>query len=712
MHVLRVRHVVRVPAARRGVAFRKLIGLELTDEQRRAVDAPCDRCFAIAGAAGTGKSTALAARIAAARSLEPHAQPLVIDAPHRLDEYAVALLATDGADVRLVDDVEAEFGFVQSAAPLLALEWEEFAANQLDPEVPGLRSPERFLHSAFRLIRRLRDADVEPSAFLSRALTGATEFYANPPNLADPALLYGTKASYHDSLDATPQELARQYRREIDLAKIVAKLYERYVEQAESTGRMTGRDAAIACARRLRNDPALAAAVRERHGYAFVDDAQELTNANLRLLSSIFGDELAGVTLCGDAASTISPARMTQPEATFARAQSKVELRTRHRSPQREALRVSTPRDEAESIAERVAEWLAGGCAPERIAVLFRSVRHVEFYEAALIARDIPVAIAGDFNVFADRRALDALALLWNVHDPFRHDWLLRTLGNPAFGLSDASLSILCAEPADPQRPLFAFDNEPAPTTRESRWNPKRDLRLGWNVIRGERDDALPPDAATRILRFRHLRERWLVAMQSAPLEDFARTVWGEGLAREGKPGSAAARAQQIVLRRLLDRLGAFLRQDGGATIGDVLEYAEGRRRSDLESCEDECGDGGVQVLSIEAARGREFEHVVVAGAHPGEFPRWYAPDAFLFSPRLGMIPKENVGDARSSRTAKFSYYMVRTKAAKQYYERERRAFEYALSRARSSVLVTASGTPTRGVTAPEFLGQLRPNGR
>jgi superfamily I DNA/RNA helicase len=72
------------------------------------------------------------------------------------------------------------------------------------------------------------------------------------------------------------------------------------------------------------------------------------------------------------------------------------------------------------------------------------------------------------------------------------------------------------------------------------------------------------------------------------------------------------------------------------------------------------------------------------------------------------MILKENVGEARASRTAKFTYYMFRSKAPHHYFERERRAFDYALCRARKSVFVTASGTPTRGVTAPEFLQELR----
>ncbi len=686
-----------------------MILLELTTEQRSAVEAPYDECLAILGAAGTGKSTALAQRIARASRLHPDADPLLVGSERSVGEYAAALLRSRGIDITLVDDVDAELIFEQACAPLFALEWEEFAQSQLDPEVPALGTPERFLRSAFRLIRRLRDADVEPAVLLSRSLAGATEFYANPPNFADPGLLTATKNTYHDSLAATPEELLRQRRREIDLAKILAKLYERYLELVGASGRMTERDAVIAATQLIRKDAELAARLRDRHRFAFVDDAQELTNAQLALLRAIFGERLVGVTLCGDPASALSGLRKTEPEATFALASSKIELHERRRSPRREFARVSTPRDEAASIAERVDAWLRQGSRAEKIAVIFRSVRNVSAYEAALLDRNIPAIVAGDFNAFADRRALDAVALLWNVYDPFRHDWLLRTLANPALGLSDASLAILCGEPPDPQRPLFAFDEEPAPTARASRWNPKRDLRLGWNVIRGERDAALSEDAAARIQGFRALRERWLESMDEVPFETFARMVWHEGLAREGDPGSARARAQQVALRRLADRCNQFLAQQADATLADVLEYAERRMESDLETCDPSTPvQGFVQVCSVEAARGREFDHVIVANAQPGAFPRWYSPDAFLFSPRLGMIPKDNVGDAQSSRTAKFSWYMFRFKAPQHYYERERRAFDYALARARESVLITASGTSTRGKTAPEFLEELR----
>jgi superfamily I DNA/RNA helicase len=688
-----------------------LIALELTPAQRDAVQAAYDPCVAIVGGPGTGKTTALQERIGRARPLHPDAEFLIVNGASDVDRYAFSLLAQEGVEAHEIDDAQAMQQFIEACAPFLALEWEELLRDQIDPEVPGLLRPERFLASAFRLIRRLRDAGVSPRDFLSRALAGATEFYARPPNFADPSLLSATKATFHDSLHVDAAELARQHRRELDLAKILAKLYESYADAVERSGRMTGRDSVVAAIALLDAKSGVTARLRGRHRLAFVDEAQELTSAQLRLLGKIFGEALQGVTLCGDPSSVISTVRMACGNVVFAKASARYELHEELRFPHVEGRRAGTASEEAEIIAQQVQAWLNNGVAPGQIAVLFRSVRNVAPYENALLDRNIPALVFGDVNLFADRRALDALALLWNVYDPFRHEWLLRTLSNPVIGLSDASLIVLCSEPADPQRQLFAFDDEPAPTTRSSRWDPKRDLRLGWNFIRGEVDDALTPDAAQRVARFRALREGWVESMNTDSFASFARRVWREGLAHDGDPGSARARAQQAILRALLERLRDFFARNPQATVADLLQYAQERVESELEAADGLAqGDkiGFVQIRSVEAAVGLEFEHVIVAGARPGSFPLWYSPEAFLFSNRLGMIPKENVGDARASRTAKFSYYVYRSKAQQHYNDRERRAFGYALRRARSSVLVTASGTPTRGVTAPEFLEELR----
>jgi superfamily I DNA/RNA helicase len=285
---------------------------------------------------------------------------------------------------------------------------------------------------------------------------------------------------------------------------------------------------------------------------------------------------------------------------------------------------------------------------------------------------------------------------------------MLRTLQGRAVGLSDATLALLCSEPPDAQTPLFEVATEAAPTSRKNRFDPRRDLRLGWNVVRGSNDAPLTETARARLQGFRSMRLQWLELMASQPLAVLAESVWAQGLARDGAPGSARALSQQLVLRRLLDRLLAFAETRPGATLGDVLDYPQARAETTLEACEIVTDDRYVHLLDIDSARGRSFDFVVIPDARAGSFPRWYVPDSFLFSPKLGMIPKENVGDASASRTAKFTYYMHRMKINKAYNDEERRAFEYAVSRATGSVLVTASGKATRGITAPEFLEELR----
>ena len=114
-------------------------------------------------------------------------------------------------------------------------------------------------------------------------------------------------------------------------------------------------------------------------------------------------------------------------------------------------------------------------------------------------------------------------------------------------------------------------------------------------------------------------------------------------------------------------------------------------------------------MLSVEAARGREFEHVVVANVRPGAFPLWYSPEAFLFSPRLGMIPKENVGRRASGADGQVQLLHVSLQGGAAVQRARAPSLQLRAARElRASVLVTASGTPTRGVSAPELLEELR----
>ena len=583
----------------------------------------------IQGPNRSGKSSALRERFARFGEVAFFATQ-----PDQLATLAEMALRASGRSVRIVDEIAARRIFDRVLEPLFDLTWSELERRHIDPEIAALRSPERFADAAYRLLRKLRDAAIDASTFLSKSHGGATSFYASPPNLAHAPLILATKDAYRDSLAVTAAELQRQYRREIDLAKTLGALFEEFEREIAGANELCASDAVVAALAALRADGSIASAIRARHPHAFVDDMQEATIAQRMLLEAIYGTPLANVTLAGDARAAVSTFRGARPEVTLGGIARIVELAPPPAPPAPRIARLKSEADEAAHVAEHVADLVRGGVAPEEIALIFRTSADVHAYTEALLDRDVPVAVGGDLNIFCDRRALDAIALLWNVWDPFRHEWMLRTLSGRALALSDFTVAQLCSDPPDPQRALFVLEDEPSPTARSSRWDAKRDVRLGWNVIRGDQDDALSETARERVARFREARLHWIELLQRAPFRTFVRTVWEQGLAVEGTPGSARARAQQHVLSVLLDRLCALASAQPTAALGDLLDDITERAASDGETVLGTNEPGFVHALSIDAARGRSFAHVVIPDARPGSFPRWYVPDAFLWSPK------------------------------------------------------------------------------
>jgi superfamily I DNA/RNA helicase len=681
----------------------------LATAQQQAVDAPLDAALGIVGIARSGKTTALNARLARLRQEHPDSTWFHAAHPRDLAQLACKVLQLAGTAIEHIDDVDALRVLTACAQPIFSLEWQEFLTGEIDPEVAGLRSPERFLDAAFRLICKLRCAAIDPPTFLQRSLAGATEFYANPPNLAHPGLLQGTKEQHRESLRATPQELRRQHRREIDLAKVLARLYEAYLETTQTLRQMTPRDAIAAAIDVLRATPSLAQRVQALHAYAFVDEAQEATLAQRMLLEAVYGERLNRVSLAANPGCSTSTFSGARPDIILRGIELLIEMSQQYApESRRTVVRASTPIEEARFIAEHVATLLGRGITPAQIVLLFRSMTDVHGYLEALLDRNIPAAIVGGMNLFADPRVLDALALLWSVWDPFRHDWLLRVLSSPRLALSDSTLATLCSEPPGAQAPLLSWPEE-TPAGARVRRDPDRAFRLGWNLVYGEVDALLNETARERLQRFRSLRSGWLHAMHGVALPAFVRTVWSEGLAADGPEQSARAQLQQHLLHRLLAWLTRYATRHPEASLGDLLSEAEHRSHNPWEASNPDSEETSfVRLLTIEDARGRTFDHVVIPDARAGSFPRWYVPDSFMWSPSLGMIPRDNAGDARAGRTAKFSYYLYRTNARDAYNRQERRAFTYALQRARREVLVTASGKPTRGISAPEFLEELR----
>jgi superfamily I DNA/RNA helicase len=302
----------------------------------------------------------------------------------------------------------------------------------------------------------------------------------------------------------------------------------------------------------------------------------------------------------------------------------------------------------------------------------------------------------------------DALGALWSVADPFRHDWLLRNLESPWLALSDNSIATLCEEPVDVQTPLFEVQSDTS-EQRGRRWDRQRDFRLAWNVLRGDRDADLTSEARDRLQAFRRTRSVWLEQERGLPVGQLARRIVEDSVLADCS-SNARDRLRRALAERLLADIDAFVTTRPRATLRDYLLHAEHVAASNADLLRIAPFDAGaVALLDVEAAKGREFSQVFVVDVRAGAFPRYYVPDAFQFSPRYGMIPKENVGEAATAtRTAKFTYFQYKLYVRTRYYTEERRALYCAVTRARDRVSITASGRATRGAGAPEFLEELR----
>jgi superfamily I DNA/RNA helicase len=693
-------------------------GAVLDDAQLRAAGAPLDQPLVIRGPAGTGKTLALLERLRRAlatagpddrvwlttpnpagnadlrRRLGAAADPRIMCASP--SELALSLLRETNPAATIADDVFAAVAFETAAADIVDEAWTQ--GDDLDPEVSGIRSPQRFRAQAFRLFRKLRANGIEAEAFEAMCRRGLTQFYAHPPNFTSTKLLLRTQEQYRDSLFVDAPELARQRDREADLIKVLVAMYRRYLDAVVNAGIVIESEAVVQASALLRQGrlgrPPLA---------VFVDDAQDLSAAELSFLTLAGGSSL---TFAGD---------REQATRTFAGRSSKalengaaVELTTPHRARETAKYRPPTQALEALRLADDVRAALAAGTPPREIAVLARGLRGIEPYLDALLATGIDVEIGGSLDLFSFGPIEDVLAALWTVADPYRHDWTMRNLEAPWLNLSDASIAILCAEPPDAQELLFELPDEieTSPSRRAS--GRGRMLRFGRNFLRGDADSALDPPIRDRLAAFRAARDRWEEVERSADLPSLVGLVAAETILACAPGGSRGA-----FIGRLAEVLVAHARRYSAsapfASLHDYLLFIEAAMDFEDELVFVEPRDrDAVALFDIETAKGREFSDVFVVNVKAGAFPRWYVPDAFLFYPTLGVVAKENVGEgARAARTAKFTYAMSEHVTREKYCEEERRAFRCALTRASRRVTALASGTPTRGVSAPELLAEL-----
>ncbi|WP_314646449.1 ATP-dependent helicase [uncultured Microbacterium sp.] len=289
-----------------------------------------------------------------------------------------------------------------------------------------------------------------------------------------------------------------------------AELQRGYEALKDERHQLDFEDVLLACAGMLEAEPRVAASVHEQYRHFTVDEYQDVSPLQNRLLELWLGDR-HDICVVGDASQTIySFAGAEQrflleferrhPDATVVR------LETNYRSqapilaaanalmrgrpgalelvPAREQFQADAPtvtafdgeREEAEGIAAAIAAQISDGVSPAEIAVLYRAHAQSALIQQALAAAGIATTVLGGTRFFSMPEVRQAiLALRAAAVAPVEHDFLvsvrrvLRELGlteePPAAGGAqrdgwEARRAILrLAEEADPGENLRSFSD-------------------------------------------------------------------------------------------------------------------------------------------------------------------------------------------------------------------------------------------------------------
>ncbi|HUY11890.1 MAG TPA: 3'-5' exonuclease [Candidatus Dormibacteraeota bacterium] len=617
-----------------------------------------------------------------------------------IDDLGISILRHADSSLQFLDEASSYQLFERAAVDLFDGRWPEGDA-EIDVNVAELRSPERFLEGAWTLVERLRRASLSPEQMIARAMTGATAFYAHPPNLSAPTMLSYLNDSARSAMNVDAAELLRQHRREIDLAKILAELYRRYLTESDRVHAIDACGILPEACRWLLAHPAAEQRKRFSFDALYVDDAEHCDDRAIDFLEELELNAVVATTVALDPTGAHRPLQGAKLDRLCEQSARFIDLQ----SPATAQPTTERCKDRS-SEALRVAAWfgrsIGDGELPEDCALVLRNLDDAPRFEEALHAREIATARAGTCALFEMRDILDAYALLRWIADPFAHDALLRILEGPRLALADATIATLCGRAASPQGTLFSA-GEPEHSDDRSKV-----IRLGENVLFGACDPLLESPARERILWLRAFHLRHSDRFEALPLLDAIDTLWEEGLAPRGAPGDAAERSRRLALGAFRERIEACAAGDGILALVTLCAHLEAMGRRERCEIPYRRHPSTLPIVTVDAIVGYEFTSVAIPALQAGFFPTYYVPNSFIFTPTYGLAARENAGGERTTRTVKHSYLTYRLKLRERHIDQERRLFAYARSRARAALLLTASGRPTRGINTPEFLEEFR----
>jgi DNA helicase-2/ATP-dependent DNA helicase PcrA len=271
--------------------------------------------------------------------------------------------------------------------------------------------------------------------------------------------------------------------------------------------------------------------------------------------------------------------------------------------------RARSERAQAQAVAAEAEQLVAGGVAPERIAVLVRSVKS----EGAVIAsaleeRAVPARTCGAAAYFQRAEVRDVLAWLRALADPNDSGAVVRALSRPPVELRSvdvARLTQLARRRKLDMPSAVAAALEGPQLSEEGRDRARVFLKL-YRSASNAFEDRRPDAFVLRLIERIGLRRQQVFATHADTVE----------------------RLRNIA--KLSELATAYMRREPHATARDFTRYLAAVAESGLRE-EEATGTPtapAVQVMTMEAARGLEFDHVFVLGLSAAHMPGSYRPEA------------------------------------------------------------------------------------
>jgi superfamily I DNA/RNA helicase len=590
----------------------------------------------------------------------------------------------------------------EAAGGLFAMSWEAFATGDVSLDVPYLSRPHALLDEAAVLFDLLARACVTPDEFEEGCLRGLGAFYGQDVEravslLADPDVARRTSRRGRAALRAPREALARQRRAERDLARLLVELFREYRLAAQAAAVRSAEDVIAGLVDWLERDAAAARTLAREVDVLIVDDAEDAEPALPKILGALRGVRDMALVAAGFDGSRIAGLSGRRSLLTAFPNARRIVLTPRAAAAEPVVVRCAAEESEIVWLTGHLDRLLAGGCAPENIAVLTRTHESAGLYAAALRHAGVPAA--WPVNAFARPKELaDLIALAAVLEDPRDEAHLMRVLSSPLAGLSDKSLWLLCRD-RDEQvmLPLDATARERLPATRLGHV-------LAANVYEGRVDETLPTAARESLAGLRVCLEMWRREVGERPLA--ARLAYlaetaGFREAWRATPAWEGRRAEDD-LRRLC-AVATAAESAGVRAAAELEEWLEKRILVPVPAAPEA---DAIAVEAIGSCKGQRWDHVVVAGIAWERFPRIYVPQGLAFSRTFGLLVRENVARG-SSQTAKYAWYYAKFGAKDLYLEEERRVLRYALSRGRQTSAALGFGQAPGWARGYDLLSDL-----